>query len=290
MRRICYFHAGCPDGFGACWAVWRAWGEQGSYAPRGHDDSVDALDHEDDRVVFVDIAPPPRLAVELGETASQLVVLDHHLTARDLYTADPRLLPSLRDRGHHVDFDLEHSGAVLAWRYFHPDEPVPSLLLYVEDQDLWNWKLPETEAVNAAIGSHPRDFPSWDALARRPWQELAAEGAPLLRDRRIEVERSLRFAHPVRVGELRVEAVNALQHRSHVGHELARRAVFGHPIGLVYRVVGTRVDVSIYSIGDVDVSALAQRFGGGGHRNASGFSVSLGRWAEGFVHGAEARS
>lgn len=289
MRRICYYHAGCPDGFGAAWSVWRAWGERGLYLPRGHDDALDVAKHDDAQVVFADIAPPPRMALELGEFASQLVVLDHHLTARDLFTADPRLLPSLADRGHHVEFDLDHSGAVLAWRHFHPEEPVPALLTYVEDQDLWNWKLPESEAVNAAIGSYPREFETWDVLSRRPWQDLAAEGAPILRAQRIEVERTLRFAHPIQVGELRVEAVNALQNRSRVGHELAKRAAFGHPIGAVYRAVGTRVDVSIYSIGAVDVSAVAERFGGGGHRNASGFSVSLGRWLSSFVTGSTRR-
>ncbi len=263
--------------------MWRAWGEQGRYLPRGHDDQLDAAGFEGQQVVFVDIAPSPRLAVELGEFASQLVVLDHHLTARDLFTQDARLLPSLADRGHHVNFDLEHSGAVLAWQYFHPEEPVPALLAYVEDQDLWHWKLPETEAVNAAIGSYPRDLETWDALSRRPWEELAAEGTPILRAQRIEVERSLRLAHPLQVGELRVEAVNALQHRSHIGHELAKRAAHGHAIGVVYRMRGGRVDASIYSIGDVDVSTVAAGFGGGGHRNASGFSVKLETWIESFV-------
>jgi len=278
MRRVCYYHAGCPDGFGAAWAVWRAWGQQGRYLPRGHDDALDAAAFEDHQVVFVDIAPSPSLAVELSEFADELVVLDHHVTARALYQRDPRLLPSLADRGHRVLFDLEHSGAVLAWQHFHPEEPVPALLTYVEDQDLWNWKLPDTEAVNAAIGSYPRDLESWDELARRPWEELAAEGEPILRAQRIEVERTLRFAHPLRIGELRVEAVNALQHRSHVGHELAKRAAYGHAIGVAYRLVGQRVDVSIYSIGDVDVSTVAAANGGGGHRNASGFSVTLQRW------------
>jgi oligoribonuclease NrnB/cAMP/cGMP phosphodiesterase (DHH superfamily) len=283
VRRICYYHAGCPDGFGAAWAVWRAWGREGRYLPRGHDDALDAMSHQGDRVVFADIAPSPRQALELGELAACLIVLDHHLTARDLFAREPSLIPSLSDRGHHVRFDLDHSGAVLAWQYFHPDEPVPPLLAYVEDQDLWSWELPETEAVNAAIGSYPRDLETWDALARRPVEELAAEGAPILRAQRIEVERSLRFAHPVRVGELRVEAVNALQYRSHVGHELAKRAAYGHPIGIAYRVFGTRVDVSIYSIGEVDVAGVAVRFQGGGHRNASGFSVGLQQWLDRFV-------
>jgi hypothetical protein len=81
----------------------------------------------------------------------------------------------------------------------------------------------------------------------------------------------------------RVEAVNSRDLRAPIGHELAKRAAFGRPWGVVYRLQGERVDVSIYSIGDLDVSAVAGRYGGGGHRNASGFSVTLAAWLERFV-------
>ena len=64
---------------------------------------------------------------------------------------------------------------------------------------------------------------------------------------------------------------------------LAKRAAYGHPIGLVYRIQGRQVDASIYSIGDVDVSAIARALGGGGHKNASGFSVPLQRWIAEFI-------
>jgi nanoRNase/pAp phosphatase (c-di-AMP/oligoRNAs hydrolase) len=61
------------------------------------------------------------------------------------------------------------------------------------------------------------------------------------------------------------------------------RATYGEAWGVVYRVSGDRVDVSIYSIGNLDVSKIAQRYGGGGHRNAAGFSVPLRIWLERFV-------
>jgi nanoRNase/pAp phosphatase (c-di-AMP/oligoRNAs hydrolase) len=77
--------------------------------------------------------------------------------------------------------------------------------------------------------------------------------------------------------------VNARHHRSAIGHELAKRAAFGPAWGLVYRVAGDRVDVSIYSVGDLDVSRVAARFGGGGHRNAAGFHLSLETWLHRFV-------
>jgi hypothetical protein len=283
MRRVCFYHAGCPDGFGAAWAVWRAWGDSASYLPRGHDDELRADDYAGDRVAFVDIAPPNGVLRELGAVAAQVVVLDHHVSSKQRFESDEELANALPTMGHRIDFDLSHSGAVLAWRHFHPNAETPELLRYVEDQDLWSWKLPDSEAVNAAIGSHPHTFATWSALAGTPVEDLAREGVPILRAQQREVETALRFAHPARVGELRVEAVNALHRRSLIGHELAKRASYGSPCGLVYRVSGERVDVSLYSIGAFDVSRLAVGFGGGGHRNAAGFHVSLREWLERFL-------
>jgi hypothetical protein len=282
VKRICYYHAGCPDGFGAAWAIWRAWGGDARYVARGHEDAFEPRSHEGEVVVFVDIAPPPEAFVDLSELAAQLVVLDHHVSARDRLAACGGLDTSHARRGHRIHFDLEHSGAVLAWNHFHAGEP-PALLRYVEDQDLWSWRLPDSEAINAAIGSYPRDFASWDLLCARPAADLAGEGLPILRGNRQEVERALQAAAPVAIGERRAEAVNARTLRAQIGHALAARAAFGLPWGVVYRITADRVDVSLYSIGDFDVAAIAGRYGGGGHRNAAGFSVSLRRWLDEFV-------
>ena len=283
MRRTCFFHAGCPDGFGAAWSVWRAWGDEGRYVPRGHEDRLDASAHDGDLVVFVDISPPNDAMRELGEVAAKLVVLDHHVSAQQRFASDLSIENAIAGRGHEIHFDLEHSGAILAWRYFHPDDPAPDLLRYVEDQDLWNWKLPRSQEVNAAIGSYSREFERWQQLATRPIEELVDEGTQILRANRAEVVRSLTAAHPVSVGRYRTEAVNARHHRAAIGHELAKRASFGAPLGVVYRMRGERVDVSIYSIGELDVSKIAEKWGGGGHRNASGFSVDLRDWLERFA-------
>ena len=56
MNRVCFYHAGCPDGFGAAWSVRRAWGEEARYWPRSHDDLLPLEALEDALVVFVDIA------------------------------------------------------------------------------------------------------------------------------------------------------------------------------------------------------------------------------------------
>lgn len=283
VRRICFYHAGCPDGFGAAWALWRAWGDRASYLPRGHDDTLRPGRHKGAIVVFADIAADNATLHALGEEAEKLIVLDHHVSALRRFEADPALAARLRSRGHRIHFDLTHSGAILAWQEFHPDVPPPDLLRYVEDQDLWRFSLPASEEVNAAIAAHPRSFEAWEALAKQPTEALAQEGESIVRANRMEIERTLRGVHCIRVDELRLEAVNAVHLRSQIGHALATRAACGVPCGAVYRIQGNRVDVSIYSIGELDVAQIATRHGGGGHRNAAGFTVALRDWLERFV-------
>jgi oligoribonuclease NrnB/cAMP/cGMP phosphodiesterase (DHH superfamily) len=283
VKKVCFYHAGCPDGFGAAWAVWRAWGKSGEYRPRGHDDALQFEELVGAEVVFADIALANGLLRTLGQKATRVVVLDHHVTALERFQSDPELTLDLGERGHVVNFDLSQSGAVLAWQHFHPDTELPRLLAYVQDQDLWHWRLPDSDAVNAAIGIYPRRFEVWDRLAAEPIEKLVAEGRPIVRAQRSEVDRALQNAHSVSVGELRLEAVNALFQRSSIGHELAKRKAFGVACGLVYRLTERRVDCSVYSIGDFDVAALAASLGGGGHRNAAGFSVTLEEWLTRFV-------
>lgn len=263
--------------------MWRAWGKAAQYRPRGHDDPLNAREFVDRRVVFVDIAPNNDALRALASTASEVIVLDHHISSQNRFRSEPDLADQMAEAGHLIRFDGEHSGAVLAWQHFHPDEPIPDLLAYIEDQDLWGWKLPRSEEVNAAISSYPRRFDVWSELASGSTDLLADQGAPIVRSNRMEVQRALHHLHPVTVDEARLEAVNARHLRSTIGHELAKRATYGHPCGVVYRIIGQRVDISIYSIGDMDVASIAAGFGGGGHRNAAGFSVCLREWIESFV-------
>ena len=282
MKRICFYHAGCPDGFGAVWSVFRAWGESGEYIARTHNELLPMEKLEGALVVFVDIAVDNRQLSELSDIAGQILILDHHITALNRYQSNPSLVNRIEDAGHEVIFDLDHSGAVLAWNYFHPGESAPDLLAYVEDQDLWNWKLSHSEEVNAAIASYPRSFEAWTEISERDLAQLIAEGKPIVRANKMEIARCLKNASTISINNDRIEAVNATVNRSAMGHELAKRAAYGRNWGCVYRINGKQVHATLYSIGDVDVSKVATSLGGGGHRNAAGFTVSLDSWLKDF--------
>ena len=60
---------------------------------------------------------------------------------------------------------------------------------------------------------------------------------------------------------------------SDLGHELANKS---GTFGLVWSMAGDgQVHCSLRSNGSYDVSAIAAAFGGGGHRNAAGFSTNI---------------
>ena len=60
---------------------------------------------------------------------------------------------------------------------------------------------------------------------------------------------------------------------SDLGHELANKS---GTFGLVWSMAGDgQVHCSLRSNGEYDVSAIAKVFGGGGHRNAAGFSTDI---------------
>ncbi len=280
MKRVCFYHQGCPDGFGAAWAVRRVWGDDARFLARSHDDPLPLETLEGALVVFVDITVDNAALLEVANTADHVIVLDHHLSAQLRYSGDLSVVNRIEDGGHEVCFDLDHSGAVLAWQYFHPDTPTPAILHYVEDQDLWNWKLADSEQVNAAIASYARDFETWDELAARGIEELVREGEPIVRANKMEVQRAIRNPDTLHIDGQPIEAVNASVNRSAIGHELAQRRTYEQPWSCVYRINRGQVHATLYSIGDLDVSKIATSLGGGGHRNASGFSMSLAEWHE----------
>jgi hypothetical protein len=85
----------------------------------------------------------------------------------------------------------------------------------------------------------------------------------------------IRTRHWIRLGDAKGLAVNAPPEFSNeLGHELAKES---GTFGVSYQFDGTnqRWFFAIRSTGDYDVGAIAKLYGGGGHKNAAGFSVNL---------------
>lgn len=293
-EKLVIYHGGeCRDGFCAAWLMRAAFPGAEFRAARYGEPAPDVRGRE---VYVCDFSYPRSVMLRLiADCGGRLTVLDHHKTA------ERELAGLCAECGGNfapvVTFDQGKSGARLAWEYLfgrgliagtridRPDYSparAPWLVDYTEDRDLWRWALPNSREVNAALRSYPLDFDEWHSLhvrGRLPRRlaPLAAEGAAILRAESQIVASHVRNAAEVEIDGHKVLCVNATALISEVAGELAK----GRPFGASYfdRADGLRV-WSLRSAPDgVDVSEIARRRGGGGHRHAAGFEEPLAKAA-----------
>jgi len=261
------FHSNCLDGFGSAYAAYAHFdvnqGIKAEYVPATHGDaSPDATG----RTVYVlDYAYKRSVMAQLCQQAERVVVLDHHISAlEDLEGLDNEF------DNIELNFDMERSGAVISWEYFHKD-PVPLLLACVQDRDLWRYEIPASYDLNAALMSHPFTFAGWHEWANdeQAIQALVDEGKAINRYRAQMIEQHKRAAVMGEIAGYRVPIVNCPRA---IVSELLGELAKGHPFAAGYTDKGTRRGWSLRSDKDgEDVAHIASRFGGGGHRNAAGF-------------------
>ena len=252
---VVLYHADCLDGFGAAWALWKKYPDARYLAVEHGLSPPSGLDN--DHVVMVDFSYPREVVERLAGSTASLRILDHHVTAQAALAGLP-----------YAYFDMKKSGAVLAWEWAHP-EPVPWLLQYIQDKDLWEWRLPMSREINAALDSYPFDFQVWDGLSQ---DMLELEGRAILRREDVLLTKMVRESVLVEFEGETVPAVYSPVMTSQIGERLCR----DYPFCIIWHQRNGRRYFSLRSKpGTVDVSAIAARHGGGGHVNAAGFSIPL---------------
>lgn len=255
------YHDDCIDGFGAAWAAWRKLGDAAEYLPVTHGNPPPEVTGK--AVTIVDFSYKRDVLLEMADKAASLTVVDHHKTAQEnLAGLD------------FCTFDMTRSGAVLSWHHFHPDADLPELLAYVQDKDLWTWELPQSREITCALRGYAFEFSRWSKWADH-WAAakpaLATEGDAILRYQQGVVDVVVSTATEVVMDGHKVLCANTPTLQSEVAGQLAE----GRPFGVAwYEADGKRYYSLRSRDGGIDVSEVAQKYGGGGHPRASGFSVA----------------
>lgn len=278
------YHDNCPDGFTAAWAVWRALGDEAEYRAVNYGQEPPFAEAAGRRVILVDFSYPRNKLEALADVANRVKVYDHHKTAAE----------DLRSwTGGQVVFDVERSGAGIAWDEFHQGAAVwlglrPRLVSYVEDRDLWRWALPDSHEVSEYIFSVGRTFAQWDQLSEgleHYYEQIVEAGRTLLRAKRVRVEKVCENARWIELGgneigpgvstkRHRIPVVNAAWDFSEIGEYLCEKFPDA-PCGGYYFDRDDKRQWGFRSRGDFDVSALCKQYGGGGHAAAAGFTSEI---------------
>lgn len=278
------YHADCDDGIAAAWAIWKRCGYQHTeYRACQYGQKPPNVAGKD--VLIVDFSFKAPVLQAMAADAYRIVVLDHHQSAAADLSGFLHIEsdggPVTAERcarvagGVAVHFNMEKSGARLAWEYARGDAPMPELLEIVEDRDLWRFAHPLTRMVSAALRSYPRDIETFDERVNR-FHELPEEGRHIQRYMNRVVENICKTAFVVDIGGERVPAVAcSYDFVSEAAHALLKM----NPAAPFAAAIVRSFDGVTYSLRSedhrADVSEIARRYGGGGHRNAAGF-----RWPD----------
>ncbi len=274
---VILYHGKCPDGFGGAYAAWKKFGNAATYLPVSYGEAPpEGLENREVYIVDFCYESPEHMSV-LTKVTKRLVVLDHHESNKAMVESVPE----------HV-YDANRTGATIAWSYFHPESPIPRLMTYLEDGDLYRYSLPETRDIFSYLLVLPFDFVQWDTFSHN--LEDDTERIEILKKAEAYTEFFNAFAQMSveRAKKVRFEGYEVyfvathpnITVKSYVAHELYVKLP---PFAIIATAHPNGFGVSIRGDGTVDVSKIAEKYGGGGHPGSAGFFIPNGTvmpWTE----------
>jgi hypothetical protein len=177
---------------------------------------------------------------------------------------------------------MTQSGAMLAWKFFFPQQEAPALIRYVQDRDLWTWAYPESAAFLAALDMEPNEFPRWSEIADFSEVQVAdfSERGKAMNEKFLSLCQDIAgSAAPVVFNGQSGVMVNCPgAFTSEVGNILAEQC---GSFALLWTVSKDNiVKVSLRAVKTFNAIPLAEAMGGGGHPQACGFRMGVDRLNE----------
>ncbi|QYY35303.1 DHHA1 domain-containing protein [Ruficoccus sp. ZRK36] len=257
------------DGFAGAFAAWLKLRDTAEYRPIQYHETEPDLDTlptgPEASVIYIDICPSLPFLEQLDQVVGQVLVLDHHVTRKE----------DIERFGVYGD-DL--SGCGVAWRHFHPGEPLPWVIECAQAYDLWQWT-EEQRALAEYVKIWDRKFSVWEFAMASSRSEAGRVGSFFLGHLRWlagqQAEKAVRGRLKLTKPEAIVYAVecSSVEMINAVGEAILEKYPDAD-IAMMYRFAVDGAESysfrSRVSDEDVDVGELAKQFGGGGHKCAAG--------------------
>ncbi len=270
---LCIYHVADHDGKGSG-AVVRSVYPEIELLGLNHDMEIPCEEIErHDMVVVCDFALPVDYMFDLSKR-KDFTWIDHHVSVIDAYEAalakGAKPIKGLRRVG--------TAAVELTWEYFYPGRPVPEGLKLLALQDIFDLRDPRVQPFEYAmqsLGQNRPDDPVWTEIFnnRMDINKMVETGRRILswvNARNYHLVRNMAFE--AEIDGLKCICSNMPQGRSSFFDTFDNIKDYDVMINF-YMNKNRRWNLSFYSSKkDVDVSAIAARFGGGGHKGAAGAS------------------
>jgi oligoribonuclease NrnB/cAMP/cGMP phosphodiesterase (DHH superfamily) len=273
------YHSPCSDGFASAFSAWQYFsktegkninGNVVQYYPTQYNSKLPQVLNLN--VLICDFSYKKDIMKTIMSQAKKVIILDHHKSAE----AELIDIPN-----ENKIFRMDHSGAYITWKYFNRIDDVPLMILYIEDNDIWIKKMQFTKEVSAYIYSLPFDFNEYGKLIDPLY--ILNTAVPLGSGMIIQNETFIKQA----LSNCSLKFIlfdtqyyfvvynNFTVLKSEIGNECIKKYVNAN-FSAIYSIYNNTYSISLRSLDDrTDVSLIAVKLGGGGHRNASAISSKI---------------
>lgn len=227
---------------------------------------------QNERVYFVDYSFEKNTIWQLEkilDITKDVVWIDHHTSSFNLENdlLWVKNIPGLRKD--------EISGAALTYMYLYHKffNDIPHYIKLVSDYDCWQYKFePETTYFKIGIETKPYDALDnvWNMLFKNiSIDEIISKGELI----KTFIDNDNTYYREHFAYESEIEGYKCL-----VVNKKSNSWIFGekyseYPLVMVWVYNGEKYTYSIFSSNkDIDCSKIAEKYGGGGHKGAAGFS------------------
>jgi oligoribonuclease NrnB/cAMP/cGMP phosphodiesterase (DHH superfamily) len=228
---------------------------------------------EDEEVFIVDYHIEPFEMRQLWAMTERIVWIDHHKSAIEKYKDFELDIPGVRVDG--------TAGCVLTYQWLINGD-VPFFTRLIGDYDVWKFEFgDDTRLFQIAFNAY--DFSpaskEWDRFfvedSRHAEHTMIQEGRIMVKFRDGWAKDLMDIGFQTRFEGHLCYALNLARCGSDWFKSLDINGKFGYDIYMPFYFNGSYFSVSMYTDNPViDVSKIASKYGGGGHKGASGFQCA----------------
>lgn len=281
---IVLFHYPCQDGLASAWVIHRYMYEslqnQIELYPIQHGKIINLDRLTNKRVIFCDYAPSKEILDQIEKVTKKITILDHHISSQKALEHKPYAI-----------FDMTKSGVGLTWEYFFPDKQMPLFLKMIQDRDIWTWKIENSREFTSGFTTVCSGIEMYDFnLLFELFNELYDEDnlkkfkfyikiGSIINNSIMLKCKYMALEHLKKINKYKDSNVCIVNCSSELSSDLGNILASSDTVDFaaLWRYNHTKEEyyVSLRSNNKVDVSLIAKEFGGGGHKNASGFATKI---------------
>lgn len=251
-----------------------------------HDLSLLTVENSKDiNLYMVDYSVPVEHFKIYSEMFKSITVLDHHDSAIKAYCS---IYPYVNKYGRktitlgeqiNIVFADKESGAKLTYSYLFPEKEMPSWFELVSDRDLWEFKLKNTKIFHAGIKALSiTNFKKLDSILNYGISKILDIGTITLENE----EKKLNKVKSTGYNDVTI-VINNQEYKGcfinsylDIASDLCSKIIQedNYDIVIAYHIAKDfNVSCSVRSKKEIDSSGISVVNKGGGHANASGFSI-----------------